>query len=866
MWAAFSLDSAPASGSKRRDLIAALTGAAAWFSAGTVAYTSGGADRVAALPPLSLLAAAMALAIVIARVVRLQLRDAWPLAISFLLFLPFLPGSIPPALMLLAGPIEVIVWTLVGTGVIVARTGSTAYSLRAPWFAAGLVAVLSLVAFNQVRAVVPSGDEPHYLVATQSLIGDRDLKVENNYAAGNYLDYFGGRLQPHYLQRSASGEIYSIHAPGVSVIVLPAFLIAGYMGAVATVIAIAALTAALTWTVAHRVSQSAAAAWLGTVSVFATAPFLFHSFTIYPDGIGALTIMLAIWLIARLADGEHVGQPTLVAVGAGLAVLPWLHTRFAILAAILGLAVIAQLATRRIRPTRIAAFLLVPAVSAAAWFAFFWIIWGTPNPMAPYGRDTESSLSYIGRGLSGLLFDQQHGVLGTAPVYAIALLGLWALFKQRKPLAITIALAVTLYVLAVSTYAMWWGGTSGPGRFVAALLPLAAVLIAMAWSRYPQARATLILLLVVSLALVIPRLTEESGRFVFNSRSAFDPTIEWLSRNVDLSQALPSTHRDGPGVALRDALPWVTAIGIVLFGSLTLSRTRHPDHGMLWTLTAYGAAIVSLAAVVSVWTMRGVNPVTAERSMLGALTSERQWQTLLVDATRWRRISPDEFSSRLAIEGVADQSAALIRLRRVPAGEYEITAVGAAPLTVVVKRNDSPLESASAPFRLHLPVALSTLSVRVETTAASGSQALRITPVAVAPSAVSGRPALRGTRYGRARVFAFDERVYLEPRGFWTRAEGRATIVIDADEEARRAGLPISITGGAAATTIGISVGEWSQSYSMTPGQRRDITLPPLTGARAWVVDIHSGPGSRPFEREPGNNDVRALAAWFEIP
>jgi hypothetical protein len=556
-----------------------------------------------------------------------------------------------------------------------------------------------------------------------------------------------------------------------------------------------------------------------------------------------------------------------VAVGAALAALPWLHTRFAILAAILGLAVIAQLATRRIRPTRMAAFLLVPAVSAAAWFAFFWIVWGTPNPMAPYGRDTESAASYIGRGLSGLLFDQQHGVFGTAPVYAIAVLGLWALFKQRRPLAITIALAVAVYALAVSTYAMWWGGTSAPGRFVAALLPLGAVLIATAWSRYPQARAAVMLLLVVSIALVIPRLTEESGRFVFNSRSAFDPTIEWLSRNVDLSLALPSTHRDGPAVALRDALPWVLAIAAVLFGSFALTR-RDGGRGLHWTAGVYGAALVTLTAVVVVWTMRGVNPITPDRSMLGALTSEREWHTLLVDATRWRRLSRDEFSSRLSIEGVAEQSAALIRLRRVPAGEYDITAAdnGAGALVVVVNRNDSPLESASVPFRLQLPVTLSTLSVRVETTAASGSHALRITPAAVAPAAVSGRPALRGTRYGRARVFAFDERVYLEPRGFWTRAEGRATVVIDADEEARRAGLPISITGGAAATTIGISVGEWSQSYSMTPGQRREITLPPLSGARAWVVDIHSGPGFRPSEREPGNSDVRALAAWFEIP
>ena len=71
--------------------------------------------------------------------------------------------------------------------------------------------------------MIPGGDEPHYLAATQSLLHDGDLRVANNYANGDYLEYFPGRLEPHFLKRAASGEIYSIHAPGVSVIVLPAF-------------------------------------------------------------------------------------------------------------------------------------------------------------------------------------------------------------------------------------------------------------------------------------------------------------------------------------------------------------------------------------------------------------------------------------------------------------------------------------------------------------------------------------------------------------------------------------------------------------------------------------------------------------------
>ena len=850
-----------------------LAGGTAWLSAGTLAVTSGDGSRVAALPPASFLIAALAVAGVAAWFARLRLSNSWPLAISLLIWLPFLPGMVPDAFLLWQGPIEAMVWAIVGAGLVYARawrSPSGGYPVEArayQWVATLAVATVSLYAFNQVRTVVPGGDEPHYLAATQSLISDRDLKVENNYTRGDYLEYFNGRLTPHFLQRSATGEIYSIHSPGVSAVVLPAFLVAGYPGAVSTVVAVAALTAALTWVVAWRITGSDAAAWVGVAAVFATSPFLFHTFTIYPDGIGALPVILAVWLIVRLLGDEPPSQALITATGAALAVLPWLHTRFALLSTILGLVILALVATkpaRVARVARIAAFLAVPAIAAAAWFAYFWIIWGTPSPFAPYGRDTESSWSYVGRGLAGLAFDQQFGVITTAPIYVLAVAGLWPLFRRHSRLAIVLVIVAVPYAVAVSTYAMWWGGTSAPARFVAALLPLAAIPVASVWAAYPRLRPAMLMVLVVSAALVVPRLTVEGGRFVFTSRSTFDATIEWLSRNVDLALALPSVHRDGPGVASIDALPWVMALAIVCAASFVVSTPRM-GRGAGWTLAAsIGAVAVMLAATVS-WTLKDARPITHERSILAALQGHRASHRTFVDLSRPALISLDDYFRRLSLDVPAQGDSALLRAARVPAGEYEIAVANGAAgstLAVNVNRNDPLLESATAPFQLRLPVAVLSLGVRNE-----GSAPMRVRPVSVMPPVnADARYATRAARYGRARVFFFDERAYPEPRGFWTRGEGRATLVIDADTSARQTGLRLAFTGGAAATTIGISVGEWSQSYSLTPGERREVTLPPLTNAGAWVVDIHSGPGFRPFEREPGNNDVRLLAAWFEIP
>jgi hypothetical protein len=506
----------------------------------------------------------------------------------------------------------------------------------------------------------------------------------------------------------------------------------------------------------------------------------------------------------------------------------------------------------------------VPAVAAAAWFAYFWIIWGTPSPLAPYGRDTESSASYIGRGLTGLIFDQQFGVLTTAPVYAAAVVGWWALIRRRAKLAVALFVVTAPYVIAVSTYAMWWGGTSAPARFLGALLPVAALLIACAWKTYPQLRVAMLLLLLGSVALVVPRLTEESGRLVFTSRNVFDATIEWLSRNVDLALALPSVHRDGPGVALTDTMPWLLAIFVIGAESIAVSITNR-GKGAAWTIVTMSGAAMVMFAVTLAWIVNDVRPVTRDRSILAALQGQRSWHQVFVDVPRVAAMSHADFLRRMSLEVPAQADAALLRAARVPAGDYEVAAAdGSRGNTVVVNvsRADPLLESGAAPFPLRLPVALSSLSVRTE-----GASGMRIRPLGVAPPVnADGRYAMRAARYGRARVFFFDERAYPEPKGFWTRGEGRATIVIDADDAARQSGLPLAFTGGAAATTIGISVGEWSQSYSLTPGQRRQLTLPPLTGARAWVVDIHSGPGFRPFEREPGSTDVRLLAAWFEIP
>ena len=852
-------------------IVAVLTALSVWLSAGTVAVISGDTHRIAALPSIWLLPVLAVAAVVAAKVAKLRLEESFPFLVALLIWLPYFPGSVPPSFLIWQGPTKAFVWSIAIAGVLSVRLRKVPSFLvspaHAPWIAGAIVVVAALAVFSEVRGVIPGGDEPHYLAATQSMLKDFDLRVANNYANGDYLEYFPGRLEPHFLKRSTSGEIYSIHAPGVSVVVLPAFAVAGYAGAVVTMISIAALTAAIMWHLAWRVSGSAAGAWAGVAAVFATTPYFFHTFTIYPEIIGSASVAIGVWLLVDLADGREAGSRRLVATGAALALLPWLHSRFAVIAAALGLVIVLRLWSLRSPLVPIARFLSVPAIAGAAWFAFFWMFWGTVSPTAPYGADTSTSSSYIPRGLIGLMVDQQFGVLTTAPIYVIGIAGLVVLARQRPRLAVELAFVAVPYAIAVASYAMWWAGSAAPARFLVSVLPLAAVLIALAFSGLPNWRLAVVIMLMISIGLIVPRAFVESGRFIYSNRSGIDATLEWLNASVDMSMALPSVHRDGGSIAVRDSLIWL----VVFAGAAALAiRVRTRSIAVKWAVGSSALALTVMIGASIAWSLHGSRAVTEDRSKVAAFGAYRpSWHRASFDISERHSISRAELLDDLAFRVQTSGS----RINRLPAGDYKVHAnLGSIePVSMFVGRNDPPIEAPRAEdlhddrssFRLRLPVAAQTLNFQKSGEFPQDGPMLVVTPIATRSPVWTGN-AVRANRYGHARVFFFDDWAYPERDGFWTRANGTATVVIDTDEGTRLSGLPITIVAGAEPTTIRLSIGKWQESFSLAAGQKQDVVLPPAESG-AWPLGIRSGPGFRPSERDPGSGDVRSLAAWIAI-
>ena len=101
------------------------------------------------------------------------------------------------------------------------------------------------------RGASITGDEPFYLITTQSLLQDGGLDLRNQYATRSYESFFG-HADGLWTQSVplADGRVLSPHNVGLSLLVLPGFAIDGLVGVQVQLVLIAVLTWALAYVLA----------------------------------------------------------------------------------------------------------------------------------------------------------------------------------------------------------------------------------------------------------------------------------------------------------------------------------------------------------------------------------------------------------------------------------------------------------------------------------------------------------------------------------------------------------------------------------------------------------------------------------------
>jgi hypothetical protein len=618
---------------------------------------------------------------------------------------------------------------------------------------------------------------------------------------------------------------------------------------------------------------------------------------VFPDGVAGVAALIGVAGLVEVAGARCDRQPTapvssitLVTSGVALAVLPWLHTRAAVIAATLGLAIVATAVWRHTPWPRVAAFVSVPLISAAGWFGYFQRIYGTLDPSAPYGGYTQTAWAHVPAGVAGLLLDAQFGLLGVAPVFALALLGLlWLAVGPASTdgapagsrmggriVAAAVTVAFVGYLVASASYRMWWGGASAPARFLVPMLLPLALPIGVAWSRsrHVATRALAVAALLVTAAVTLTLVGVDDGRLAYGSRTAVAGWTRWASPAVDLARALPGVHRSTPGAATALAAVWAGAAALawVIIAGVARGRSAARARALAGLIIGVtGTAAVGLAWRVDAGAADPRLPGGAEQAVLAAWQQHPRATLVEVRGAAVHRTTPGDARAHLvmAARPVGTGRERRLELPALAPGRYRFTHVAPVPAALVLRAGRSGLEwrrldgAAVSALDVDVPVrvpaaALWPLDAPAASTIAT-PRTLVVEPLALAASATGHADVARQVvRYGTHDVFFLDEESYPEAPGFWVRP-GRSRVVVGETSGP----FGIFVRNAPVANRVVLSAGAWQRTLDLAPGQEMRVEVP-ATG-RATPLAIEASTGVRPFDGDSRNRDFRLLGVWIAI-
>lgn len=676
-----------------------------------------------------------------------------------------------------------------------------------------------------------SGDEPHYLLVTYSLLHDLDLEVQDNYADEDYRHFYGGAIGAHL----GEGTPYSVHGVGVSLLLLPGFALAGLAGVVITEAMVAALLLGAIYGLSFELTGSGKAAFFASAAFGLSSPGVFLSVSAYPELPAALVVVL---VARRLVREDALGARAALLWSLLPGTLPFFHMKFGPLAALLFGALVFRFGLARRPP--LYGLLGGAGLSLSAFlFLSFWTA-GSLDPTAAYGRP-RVFLDRIPLGTAGLLFDQEFGLLPSSPVYFLGLAALATLYRRKRILGVVALLAFLCVLIPSAAHPLWTGGTSPPARFLFPGLPLLMAAAACLVAREeevglgPWAPS----LLAASLALSGAMLFLPGGPLYLNSRDGRGQVWEALSSSWDLADYLPS-------LVIADARSWIAAVALALTvlaavaAQVARRRLLLPPFAVVLLLGAWAQDLTGVARSRSLevpWTLEAMRGLAGRERFLALPAFERLSLETVTDALSLPLL-PDPRES--------DPTSWWSRACSIPPGRFEVS--GIEPGGISFCNGGGCFAKGETSFSSNVALG----RFRVRAFSLSGAPRLRMREPR------SGRvQALRSAALaGGSRLHGLDDHAYLDPSGFWVRKASRASFALETPvpEEAAPALL---LRNGGVENRVEVAGPREGRSFFLNPWEAREVVVEGEGPVVLFTIESESG--FRPSELDPGSRDRREL-------
>jgi hypothetical protein len=356
--------------------------------------------------------------------------------------------------------------TLVAAGVLflaiplgfVALAGETRWSANRAFVIAAIGYALMIPL--QLRTPI-DGDEPYYLLMTESLVRDHDLDLTNQYRDLAHSDIGRSDLLPQPGDpRGPHGEQYSRHEPFLPILMTPGYAVGGLPGALAVIALFGALLARSTIRFLEDEGISDATTRMLFPLIAFGPPIVFYATRIWPEVPAAFCFLEAVRGIRQRRPPRWI---------AAIFALVLLKIRFGLLAVVL---LIRVLRTRR-QVAIAAAVVAVPLLIA-------WLISGNAMNTHSIRELLPSGAIFYWLGLFGLILDGAAGIVFQAPLYGLAIpaLARWRSMPDGFRLGMSASLLYILYLIPRSE---WHGGWSPPLRYIVVLMPILALGAAVMW-------------------------------------------------------------------------------------------------------------------------------------------------------------------------------------------------------------------------------------------------------------------------------------------------------------------------------------------------------------------------------------------------